>query len=91
MGLTGLVINVLVQLDVVQKALPKFMNETMPIVVVLKRHMQYKNAYEIGRVHVQIVMKELKELCSKTLYKALNIFINEDWNHVLEQGNENST
>jgi hypothetical protein len=91
MGLTGSIINVLVQLDVVQKALPQFMNETMTIVVVLKRRLQYKNAYQTGRVCVHIVMKALKELCSRTLYKAQNIFINEDWNHVLEQGNENST
>jgi hypothetical protein len=79
-----------VQLDVVQKALPQFMSETMTIVVALKRRLQYKNAYQTGRVCVHIVMKALKELCSRTLYKAQNICINENWNHVLEQGNDNS-
>jgi hypothetical protein len=35
-------------------------------------------------------MKSLKELCSRALYKAHNIYINDNWNHVLEQGNDNS-
>jgi hypothetical protein len=90
MGLTGSIINVHVQLDVVQKALPQFMSETMTIVVALKRRLQYKNAYQTGRVCVHIVMKALKELCSRALYKAQNICINDNWNHVLEQGNDNS-
>jgi hypothetical protein len=36
-------------------------------------------------------MKALKELCSRALYKSKNICINDNWNHVLEQGNDNST
>jgi hypothetical protein len=90
MGLTGSIINVSIQLDVVQKALPQFMSKTMTIVVALKTSLQYKNAYHTGRVCVHIVMKTLKELCSRTLYKAENICIIENWNHVLEQGNDNS-
>jgi hypothetical protein len=80
-----------VHIDVVQKSLPQFMDETMTIVVALKRRLQYKNAYQTGRVRVNIVMRELKELCSRTLYKDENICINEDWNHVLEQDNVDST
>jgi hypothetical protein len=90
MGLTGSIINVLVQLDIVQKALPQSMSETMTIFVALKRCFQYKNAYHIGRVRVHIVMKALKELCSRAVYKAHNICINDNWNHVIEQGNDNS-
>jgi hypothetical protein len=60
MGLTGSIINVHVQLDVVQKALPQFINDTMTIVVALKRRLGYKNAYHIGKVCVHAVMKELK-------------------------------
>ena len=90
MGLTGSIIKVPVQLDVVQKALPQFMSETMTNVVALKIRLQYNNAYQTSRVCVHIVMKALKELCSRTLYKAENICINENWNHVLEQGNDNS-
>jgi hypothetical protein len=90
MGLTGSIINVLVQLDVVKKSLAQFIKEKMTIVVAFKRCLQYKNAYQIGKVLVHIVMKALKELCSRALYKAHNICINDNWNNVLEQGNENS-
>ena len=34
-------------------------------------------------VCVHDVMKALKELCSRALYKAQNICINENWNNVL--------
>jgi hypothetical protein len=78
-------------MDVVQKALPQSMNETLTIVVALKQCLQYKNAYHIGRVCVNIVMKALKQLTSRNLYMAENICINEDWNHVLQEGNANST
>jgi aspartate ammonia-lyase len=50
MGLVGSIINVLVHMDVVQKSLPQFMDKTLTIVVALKRRLQYKNAYQIGRV-----------------------------------------
>jgi hypothetical protein len=49
-----------VQLDVVQKEIPQFMSEAMTIVVDLNRRLQYNNSYQTGRVHVHIVMKELK-------------------------------
>jgi hypothetical protein len=38
---------------------------------------------------VHVVMKELKELCSRALYKAHNICINENWNNVLGEEDEN--
>jgi hypothetical protein len=37
MGLTGSIINVHVHMDIVQKALPQSMDETMTIAVALKR------------------------------------------------------
>lgn len=33
-------------------------------------------------------MKALKKLCSRSLYKAENICINENWAHVLQENNE---
>jgi hypothetical protein len=91
MGLTGSIINVPIHMDVVQKSLPQSMDETLTIVVALKQHLQYKNAYQTGRVRVNIVMRALKELSSKNLYRVENICINEDWNHVLQEENANST
>ena len=35
-------------------------------------------------------MKALKELCSRALYKAQNICINENWNNVLGEEDDNS-
>jgi hypothetical protein len=60
MGLTGSIINVPIQLDVVKKSLPQFISDTMIIVVALKRCLQYKNSYQTGKVCVHVVMKALK-------------------------------
>ena len=46
MGLTGTIINVPIHMDVIQRALPQFVNETMTIEIALKRRLQYKNAYQ---------------------------------------------
>jgi hypothetical protein len=65
----------------------------MTIVVALKRRLRYKNSYQIGKVCLHVVMKALKELCSRSLYKAQNICINDNWNNVLieEDGNSADT
>ena len=78
MGLTGTIINVHVHMDVIQRALPQFVNETMIIEIALKRWLQYKNAYQTGKVCVKIVMQALKEQCSIHLYKTENIHINKE-------------
>jgi hypothetical protein len=62
----------------------------MTIVVALKRRLRYKNVYQTGKVHVHVVMKALKELCSRALYKAQNICINENWNNVLGEEDDNT-
>jgi hypothetical protein len=68
-----------------KKSLPQFMDETMTIAVALKRRLQYKNAYHTRKVCVNIVMRALRELCSRTPYMVENISINKDWADVLEQ------
>jgi hypothetical protein len=73
-----------------KKPCHNFISDTMKIVVSLKRRLQYNNAYETGKVHAHVVMKELKELCSRSLYKAHNIYINDNWNNVLEEGDDSS-
>ena len=90
MGLTGSIINVPVQLDVVQKVLPQYINNTITIVVALKRCVLYKNAYQTVKVCVHVVMKALKELCSRVLYKAEKICINANSNNVLVEEHGNS-
>jgi hypothetical protein len=61
-----------------KKSLPQFMDETMTIAVALKRRLQYKNAYHTRKVCVNIVMRGLRELCSRTPYMVENISINKD-------------
>jgi hypothetical protein len=75
-------------MDIVQKALPQSMDETRTIVVALKRRLQYKNAYQTIRVCLNIFMGELKELCSRTLYKIGNISINKELTDVIKQYNK---
>jgi hypothetical protein len=79
-----------VQLDVVQKSLPQFINNKITIIVALKRCLRYKNSYQTGKVKVHVVMKALKELCSRSLYKAKNICINGNWKSVLAEEDGNS-
>jgi hypothetical protein len=74
----------------VQKALPQFISDTMTIVVALKRRFPYKNAYQESKVSVHAVMKSLKELCSRALYKEQNICINDNWNKLLVEEDANS-
>jgi hypothetical protein len=76
MGLTWSIINVPIQLDVVQKVLPQFINNKITIVGALKRCLRYKIVYQRGKVRVHDVIKALKELCSRALYKEKNICIN---------------
>jgi hypothetical protein len=59
MGLTRSIINVHVQLEVVQKTLPQFINSKITITVALKIGLQYKNVYQICNVHMHVVMKAL--------------------------------
>ena len=70
MGLMGSIINVLVHMDIVQKTLPRFKDETTTIAIPLKRKPRYKNSYQMGKVHAYIVMETMKQLCSRDLYKA---------------------
>ena len=39
-------------------------------------------------MHVHTIMRALKELCSRNLYKTENISINSNWNHILELDNK---
>jgi len=88
MGLTGSIINVPAQMDIIQNSLPQSVNDTTTIAIALKRRLEYKNAYTIGKVRVRKVMKSLKRLCSRYLYKAQKICINREWNRTLRANND---
>ena len=90
MGLTGTFINVHVHMDVIQRALPQFVDETMTIAIALKKWLQYKISYQTGKVHVKTAMQALKELCSRHLYKNENVHINKEWDNALREKNNNT-
>lgn len=78
-GLTGTIINVPTYINIIQTTLPRSSDETWTVDVVLKRHLQYKNAYQKGRVRPNTVMNSLNELCKTILYKMQNVKLNKKW------------
>ena len=81
-GLTGSVINVPSNLDIIQSALPRSVFDTMTIAVMIKRKMEYKHAFLSGNVRPKHLMVALKDLCNTPLYKSEGIVINTEWEQV---------
>lgn len=71
-------------LNIVQNALPQSMEDTTTIIVALKIQLEYKNVFQTGKVCVHNVMKALKELCSRNLYKSENTSISRNWDNILQ-------
>ena len=78
-GLIGTIINVPVDIDKVQHALPREINDNKTIAVKLKRKLEYENAYAQGNVRPSYVLKALTSLLRTPLYENENVFINQDW------------
>ena len=87
-GLTGSIINVPVDTNVVQRALPLSTNNTTTIAVSLKRRLEYKNAFQKGMVRPTLVMQALQELTTTTLYKMQDVQLNQNWKQALEMNND---
>jgi len=66
-ALTGSVINVPSNLDIIQLALPRSVSDTMTIAVMIKRKMEYKHAFLSGNVRPKHLMIALKDLCNTPL------------------------
>ena len=66
-GLIDTIINVPIDLVCVQCALLQYFNDSMIIVVMLKRKLEYKNAYLLGNVGPMIVTLSLHDLCNMPL------------------------
>ena len=80
LGLSGGVINVPTDISRIQHALPQKLNESDTIAIEIKRSLKLKNAYAIGRIHLHLVIKALKQLCKRTLYKLEKVTIIDKWN-----------
>lgn len=85
LSLTGTIINVPANLDKVQLAFPRSLSETMTVAMMIKRKMEYKNAYLSGNIRPKHVMLALKDLCKTTLYKKEGISIGNKWEHFFDQ------
>lgn len=51
----------------------------MAVGVMLKRKMEYKNAYLSGNIRPKKMMSTLHDLCNTSLYKIEKIVINDEW------------
>jgi hypothetical protein len=78
-------------MNIIQTVLPRSTNESYTIVIALKRHLQYRNAYQKGRVRPHVINNSLNELCKTTLYKMQNVKLNKNWNEHLYNLEEHIT
>ena len=83
--MTGTIINVPTDLDRVQTALPRSLDDTMTIAIMLKRKLEYKNAFLSGNVRPSIVMVALNDLCKTKLYIDEGIVINTSWEEMFNK------
>ena len=88
LGLSGGVINVPADISRIQHALPRTLNESDTIAVAIKKNLKFRNAYAIGRIRGHIVIKALKQLFKRTLYKLENVMILEKWKEEFKKYNE---
>ena len=82
LGLTRGVINVPTCINRIQSALPRNVRETDRVAVAIKRRLNFKNDYAIGRIRIHIVMKALKQLFQTMLYKLEDVKIDNEWEKV---------
>ena len=68
--------------------MPRTLNESDTIAVAIKKSLKFKNAYAIGRIRGHIVIKALKQLCKRTLYKLENVMILEKWKEEFNKYNK---
>lgn len=84
-GLASTIINVLVNLDKIKLALPRYLSNFMTTAIMLKRKMEYMNAYLSSNIRPKNVMAALKYLCNTPLYKNKCILINNQWEHAFNK------
>ena len=85
LDLSETLINVPIDLDRVQISLPRSLDDTMTIAIMLKRKLEYKNAFLSGNVRPSIVMAALNDLCKTKLYIDEGIVINTGWEEMFNK------
>lgn len=79
LGLTSSIVNVVADTSKFQRILSRFLSNDESIVVGIKRKIEYKSTYLVGKVRPSIVMMAMNSLINTPLYTINNITINEDW------------
>ena len=80
LGLSGGVINVPANISRIQHALPRKINESDTISIEIKRSLKFKNVCVVGWIRPHLVIKALKQLCKRTLYKLEKVTLIDKWN-----------
>ena len=86
--LTWTIINVPSSLDRIQRALPRYIDDNMTVGIMLKRKLEYKNAYFSGNIRPKKVMCALNDLWNTSLYKRKQIVINYEWKKHFDQSRQ---
>ena len=60
--------------------MPRKINESDTISIEIKRSLKFKNVCVVGWIRPHLVIKALKQLCKRTLYKLEKVTIFDKWN-----------
>ena len=72
-------------LDRVQKVLPRILSNSMTIAVMLKRKLEYKNAYLFVNIQPCNIMLDLNDLCKTPLYMSVDVTVYNKWEEVFNK------
>lgn len=80
--LKGNVVNIVNDLDICAKALPRQFQDSSTIQVMLLRRMVYKSPYMFETIRPKKVMEAAQYLSQTELYKTEGIVFSQDWTHL---------
>ena len=75
----GSIVNVMADVERLQKFLPRFIQEDATVLVGIKRQLQYDHYYMTGTVRPLETMKAARGLLDTSLYKDNNVLMNKEW------------
>ena len=82
---TRTIINVPIDIGKVQMELPRNLDDTMTVAIMLKHKLEYKNDFLCENVCSTVVMVALNDLCKTTLYKHKGIVIDLGWQQMFNK------
>jgi len=82
------IINVPSNLNWIQRASPRDIDDNMTVGIMLKRKLEYKNAYLSRNIFPKKVMCALHDFWNTSLYKREQIVINYEWKKLFVQSKQ---